>query len=103
MNPQRLAPNLREVGRLLNGARPRAIIEVAQTARREPDSGLVFGLKKSERAEPEGKECEQPPRAWCVQADQEHNEERSGAERDQPERAPSCLALRSDVRNAGDG
>ena len=102
MDPQRLASNLRELGRLLNGTRARAIIEVAQTARREADSGLVLSLKESERAEPERKEREQAPRARCVHADQENNEEGGYPKRDQPEPAPLRLAPRSDVRNGGD-
>lgn len=61
MDPARLAPNLRELGRLLNGTRARAIIEVAQTARREADSGLVFGLEKPERADPQWEEYRETP------------------------------------------
>ncbi|HET9385969.1 MAG TPA: hypothetical protein VFO67_12535, partial [Gemmatimonadales bacterium] len=103
MDPQCLAPNLRELGGLLNGTGTRPIIHVALTARRESNSGLGSSLKQSERAEPERKEREQAPRAWRVQADQQYDEQRGRGECDESEPAPLCLSARSDVRDRGDG
>ena len=102
MDPQSLASNLRELGRLLNGKRARAIIEVAQTARREANSGLVSSLKESERAEPERKEREQAPRPRSGQSHQEDDKRRGASERDEPKPAPLRLAPRSDIRDDGD-
>ena len=99
MNPQRLASNLRQLGRLLNRTGARPVIQVAQTARRESHSGLVFGLEESERAEPEWKEGEQAPRVWCVQADEKYDEQRGRGECDEPEPAPLRLAPWSDIRD----
>ena len=61
MDPQCLAANLRKLGRLLDRTRARAIIEVAQTARREAHSGFVFGLEESERADPKRQEDSKAP------------------------------------------
>ena len=61
MHPQRLTPNLRQLGRPLDRTGARAIVQVAQTARRETHSRLVFGLKESERAEPERQEDDEAP------------------------------------------
>ena len=61
MDPQRLASYLRELGRLLDRTRAGAIIEVAQTARREAYSGLVSGLKEAERTDPERKKYGETP------------------------------------------
>jgi len=66
MHPQRLTPNLRQLGRPLNRTGARAIVQVAQTARRETHSRLVFGLKESERAEPQRKERDGAPGARRV-------------------------------------
>lgn len=100
MNPQRLAPNLRQLSRRLN--RTGSIVHVAQTARREAHSGLVFGLKEPECAQPDRQECDHPRRAGCVKTNQKQNENGRGAERNEPEPAPLRLPLRSDVGN-GDG
>ena len=61
MHPQRLTPNLRQLGRPLNRTGARAVVQVAQTARRETHSCLVFGLKESERAEPQRYEDDETP------------------------------------------
>jgi len=61
VDPQRLASNLRELHRLLDRTRAGAIIEVAQTARREAYSGLGFGLEETERTDPERKKYGETP------------------------------------------
>ena len=76
MNPQRLAPDLRELGRLLNRTGARAIIEVAQTARREAHSGLVFGLEEPERADPKRKKHRETPDCWKASGNENRREHR---------------------------
>ena len=50
MNGASLAPDLSQLGRITN--RLRTVIHIAQTARREPYSGLIESLKHAERPEP---------------------------------------------------
>jgi hypothetical protein len=101
MHPQRLTPNLRQLSGRFDWTRPR--VHVALTARREPDSGLVFCLKESERAQPERQHCEQSPGTRCAQDHQENHEQRGGTERDESESTPLRLTARSDVRDDSDG
>lgn len=102
MDPQRLASNLRELGRPLNRTRARAIIEVAQTARREAHSGFVFGLKESERADPERKEDSEPPDCGKTRGNEDHGEQGGERERDVAEPSALRLAARADIRDGGD-
>ena len=103
MDPQRLASNLRELGRLLDRARTRAIIEVAQTARRETHSGFVFGLEESERADPERNEDRETPDGRNTRGNEDHREHGGKRERDVAKPSAPLLALRADIRNEGDG
>jgi hypothetical protein len=100
MNPQRLTPNLRQLRGLFDWTRP--VVHVALTARREPDSGLVSCLKKSERAQPERQHCEQSPGARCAKDHQEDHEQRGCSERDESESTPLRLTAWSDIRDDGD-
>ena len=103
MDPQRLASHLRELGRLLNRTRACAVIEVAQTARRESHSGLVFGLEESERADPKRKENSEPPDGGKTRGNEDHREHRGKRERDVAEPSALRLAPRADIRDGGDG
>ena len=103
MHPQRLPPNLSQLSRLGDRTRPCPVVHVAQTARREPDSGLVSCLKESERAQPERQKCEQSPGGRCAQNHHQDHEQRGCTERDESESTPLRLAARSDVRDDGDG
>lgn len=102
MDPQRLASYLRELGRLLDRTRAGAIIEVAQTARREAYSGLVFGLEEAERADPEREEDDQTPGSRKTRGNDDHSEHRGERERDVTESSALRLAPRADVGNRGD-
>jgi hypothetical protein len=103
MDPQRLASHLRELGGLLNRTRACAVIEVAQTARRETHSGFVFGLEESERADPERKEDNETPRGGKTRGNEDHNKPRGERERDVAEPSAPRLAPRADIRDGGDG
>jgi len=74
---------LRQLGGI--GDRLRAVIHVAQTARRKPHSGLVAGLKDAERANPDRPEEYHPPAARRVNNNEDHGEESRGAECNNPE------------------
>jgi len=99
MHPQRLTPNLRQLGRLLNGTGPGSVVQIAQTARREADSGLVLGLKEAERTEPQREERDCAPGTRRVEHEQEHQDDRRDTEGDVAESSPLRLPARSNVRN----
>ena len=99
MDPQRLASNLRELGRALDRTCARAVIEVAQTARRETHSGLVFGLEEPERADPERNEYDETPNCRKTRVDENHGERRGQCQRDVAEPSALRLASRADIRN----
>ena len=54
-----------------------AAVEIAQTARREADSGLFSVLEDAEGGEPAGREGEQAPRSWQIQALRGHQKQRA--------------------------
>jgi len=103
MDPHRLTTNPPELGGIGDRAGARSIVHVAQTARREPHSGLVSRLKESERAQPQRKECEEAPGARCAQDYQQDHEQRGCGERDESESTPLRLTAWSDVRDGCDG
>ncbi len=79
MNRAGLTSHLRHLGRI--GDRRSARIHIAQTARREPDSGLVASLKDSQRANPQRHEQRHPPDVWRTESEEHASEEDRGAER----------------------
>lgn len=103
MNPQGLTADLTQLGRIGNRTGSGAVVHVALTARREPDSGLVSRLKEPERAQPERQQREEPPGARCAQSYQEDHDQRGCTERDESESTSLRLTARSDVRDDGDG
>jgi len=97
MDPHRLASNLRQLSRLLDWRG--FIVHVALTARREAHSGLVAGLKESQRAEPEWHKRDESPGAGRMRR-KEHGHERGRYQkRDKPESTALRLPAGSDVRN----
>lgn len=103
MDPQGLPSYLRELGRLLNRTRARAVIEVAQTARRETHSGLVLGLKESEGTHPKRKEYHEAPNRGETGDNEKDDEQHGDGERDVAKPSAPLLALRADIWNEGDG
>ncbi|MGE5800690.1 MAG: hypothetical protein ACM358_00405 [Gemmatimonadota bacterium] len=53
MDPNGLVADLPQLGLIGDRTGSGPVVDVALTARGEPDSGLVSGLKESERAQPE--------------------------------------------------
>lgn len=102
MHPQGLPSNLRELGRLLNRTRARAVIEVAQTARREAHSGPVSGLEEAERADPERKKDYEAPGCGKTRGHEDRSEHGGACERDVAESSAPRLASRADIGNSSD-
>ena len=69
MDSARLTSYPRQLNRI--GDRLRACIHIAQPARREPDSGLIEGLKDSQRGNPERNGQGEPPGARGIDHKQE--------------------------------
>jgi hypothetical protein len=65
----RLPANLLQLRRVGDGLR--ALVHVAQTARRESYSRLIARLKKAERSDVEKKNERQSPDEWRADADQQ--------------------------------
>ena len=103
MHPQRLPLNPPELGCIGDRAGSRSIVHVAQTARRKPHSGLVASLKEPERADPEWKECHEPPGPRRADGEEQHDQHPGPRQRYDTEPASPLLAARSDVGNDGDG
>lgn len=103
MHGEGLAANLLKRCRIEDRAESGSIVHVAQTARREPDSGLVSRLKEPERAQPERQQREETPGARCAQSYQEDHDQRGCTERDESESPSLRLTARSDIRDDGDG
>ena len=103
MDPQRLTTNPPELSRIGDRAGSGPVVHIALTARCEPDSGLVSGLKESERAQPERQEGEKAPGSGGAERKAEQGEDGCDRKHDEAEPAPARLAPRSDVRDEGDG
>src|SRR5258708_2821687 len=85
---------LRRIGDCCN-----ARIHVAQTARREPHSGLVTSMKDAERADPGRHKQDEPRGARRVKKEEDDGKESSGSERNDPQSETGSLAARADVGN----
>jgi hypothetical protein len=103
MHDEGLASNPPELSRIGDRAGSGPVVHVALTARCEPDSGLVSGLKESERAQPERQEREEAPACGGAERNTEQSEDSCDRKHDEAEPAPPRLAPRSDVRDEGDG
>lgn len=97
MNGPRLPPDLSQLNGIADALSSR--VHVAQTARREPDSGLVASLKEAEGADPERDDARQPPESGCIEQQERRGENTRSHRRENAEPEPLLLAPRADVRD----
>jgi len=97
----RLVSNLPQLARIRDWLR--TCVQIAQTARCEPHSGLLSSLKNAECRDPQRrKECEPPPAGRAETKEDAREHQRRGQGNDAQPQA-LLLAAWTDVRNVGDG